>query len=265
MPLSSNSDTAAAVSSAETTAPPLIGRLHSMESMGTVDGPGIRFVAFLQGCPMRCLFCHNPDTWDVKGEHQFDFTPEQLMAEVRKYKNFIRRGGVTCTGGEPLLQAEFVEAFFHLCRAEGLHTALDTAGTIWTEAARRAAAAADLILFDVKTVDDSLHKSYTGVERTHNDRFLRYLQEIGKPVWARHVVVPGITDRDDRLEAVAQYLKQFSVIERVEVLGYHMMGEYKYESLGLPYPLHGVEPLSPERKANAKAIFQAALPDVVVQ
>ena len=114
-------------------------------------------------------------------------------------------------------------------------------------------------------MDDSLHKSYTGVERTHNDRFLRYLQEIGKPVWARHVVVPGITDRDDRLEAVAQYLKQFSVIERVEVLGYHTMGEYKYESLGLPYPLHGVEPLSPERKANAKAIFQAALPDVVVQ
>lgn len=173
---------------------PIIGRIHSLESMGTVDGPGIRFVTFLQGCPMRCKFCHNPDTWDFSTKTKYELTPEELLREVRKYKNFIKSGGVTCTGGEPLMQAEFVEAFFNLCRVEGIHTALDTAGSIWTEAARRAAAAADLILFDVKTVDDSIHKDYIGVTRDHNARFLDYLQEIGKPVWLRHVVVPGITD-----------------------------------------------------------------------
>ena len=168
---------------------PIIGRIHSLESMGTVDGPGIRFVTFLQGCPMRCKFCHNPDTWEIGAKTKYELTPEELIREVRKYKNFIKSGGVTCTGGEPLLQAEFVEAFFNLCRAEGIHTALDTAGSVWTEAARRAAAAADLILYDVKTVDDSIHKDYIGVTRDHNARFLDYLQEIGKPVWLRHVVV----------------------------------------------------------------------------
>lgn len=243
---------------------PIIGRIHSLESMGTVDGPGIRFVTFLQGCPMRCKFCHNPDTWDTGAEVKYEYTPEKLMREVRKYKNFIRSGGVTCTGGEPLLQAEFVEAFFHLCRAEGIHTALDTAGSVWTEAARRAAAAADLVLFDVKTVDDTIHKDYIGVTRTNNARFLDYLQEIGKPVWLRHVVVPGITDTDERLHSVAEYLRSYTVIERVEVLPYHTMGAFKYESLGMKYPLENVEPLSKERKENARAIFAAHLPNIKI-
>ena len=243
---------------------PIIGRIHSLESMGTVDGPGIRFVTFLQGCPMRCKFCHNPDTWEISAKTKYEFTPEELMREVRKYKNFIKSGGVTCTGGEPLLQAEFVEAFFNLCRAEGIHTALDTAGSVWTEAARRAAAAADLILYDVKTVDDSIHKDYIGVTRDHNARFLDYLQEIGKPVWLRHVVVPGITDDDERLNAVAEYLKPYTVIERVEVLPYHTMGAFKYESMGLSYPLEGVEPLSKERKENAHNIFARHLPGVKI-
>lgn len=243
----------------------LIGHLHSIESMGTVDGPGLRFVAFMQGCPMRCQFCHNPDTWEIGGEAKFHYTPEELMAQVRRYKNFIKKGGVTCTGGEPLIQAEFVEAFFNLCRAEGIHTALDTAGGVWNEAARRAAAAADLILFDVKTVDDELHKSYIGVPRKNNAAFLDYLLEIGKPIWVRHVVVPGITDRDDRLHAVAEYLKKYAaIIERVEVLPYHIMGTYKYESMGLTYPLEGVEPLSKERAENARAIFREHLDVKVV-
>jgi len=243
---------------------PIIGRIHSLESMGTVDGPGIRFVTFLQGCPMRCKFCHNPDTWDFSAKTKYELTPEELLREVRKYKNFIKSGGVTCTGGEPLMQAEFVEAFFNLCRVEGIHTALDTAGSVWTEAARRAAAAADLILFDVKTVDDTIHKDYIGVTRDHNARFLDYLQEIGKPVWLRHVVVPGITDDDARLNALAEYLKPYTVIERVEVLPYHTMGAFKYESMGLSYPLEGVEPLSAERKENARAIFAQHLPDIKI-
>lgn len=244
---------------------PIIGRIHSFESMGTVDGPGLRFVTFLQGCPMRCQFCHNPDTWEIGGEAKHLFTPEQLMKEVRKYKNFIKSGGVTCTGGEPLVQAEFVEAFFKLCHAEGLHTALDTAGAVWNEAARRAAAEADLILFDVKTVDDTLHKSYIGVSRKNNAAFLDYLLDIRKPVWIRHVVVPGITDRDDRLHAVGAYLEKYaSIIERIEVLPYHIMGSYKYESMGMKYPLEGVEPLSRERADNAVRIFREHLDVKVV-
>ncbi len=244
----------------------MIGRIHSLESMGTVDGPGIRFVTFLQGCPMRCQFCHNPDTWDPHAKVQYELTPEQLFAEVKKYRNFIRSGGVTCTGGEPLMQAEFVAAFFDLCRASGIHTTLDTAAGVWNEAARRAVDRADLVLFDVKTVDDDLHKTYIGVSRRNNAAALDYLLATQKSTWIRHVVVPGITDREDRLQAVAEYLRPYAaIIERVEVLPYHTMGEYKYRQLGLDYPLRGVEPLSPERKAAAKAIFQAALPEVKIQ
>ena len=243
---------------------PIIGRIHSLESMGTVDGPGIRFVTFLQGCPMRCQFCHNPDTWEIAAKTKYEMTPEELMREVRKYKNFIRTGGVTCTGGEPLVQAEFVEAYFKLCHEEGLHTALDTAGSVWNKAARRAAAEADLILFDVKTVDDSIHKEYIGVTRQNNARFLDYLQEIGKPIWLRHVVVPGITDRDDRLHAVSEYLEPYTVIERVEVLPYHVMGTYKYQEMGLKYPLEDVDPLSKERKENAQRIFAEHLPNITI-
>lgn len=243
---------------------PIIGHIHSLESMGTVDGPGIRFVVFLQGCPMRCQFCHNPDTWDMDVKASYELTPDELMREIRKYKAFIHTGGVTCTGGEPLLQAEFVEQFFYLCRKEGIHTALDTAGSVWNEVARRAAAAADLILFDVKTIDDSIHQSYVGVTRKNNARFLDYLQEIGKPVWLRHVVVPGITDDDARLHALARYLEPYTVIERVEVLPYHTMGSFKYKQMGLSYPLEGVPPLSKERKENARSIFAQHLPAVKI-
>lgn len=236
--------------------PDLVGRIHSLESMGTVDGPGIRFVAFLQGCPMRCLFCHNPDTWDLRAKVQYELTPEQLMAEVRKYKAFIRNGGVTLSGGEPLMQPEFVEQFFRLCRAERIHTALDTAGGIFNEATQRALDAADLVLFDVKTVDDELHKSYIGVPRTNNARTLDYLLEKRKPIWLRHVVVPGITDRDERLHALGQYLQPYApIIERVELLAYHTMGIHKYQVLGLEYPLQGVENLTADRKQNAKDIL----------
>lgn len=240
--------------------PPPLGRIHSLESMGTVDGPGLRFVAFLQGCPMRCQFCHNPDTWELRREVQYELTPQQLLQEVRKYKNFIRTGGVTLSGGEPLMQAEFVEQFFQLCRAEGLHTALDTAGGIYNEASLRAIDAADLVLFDVKTTDDELHKTYIGVPRTNNARTLDYLLHTQKPIWLRHVLVPSITDTDERLHALGKYLQAYTpIIERVELLAYHTMGIHKYEMLGLKNPLEGLENLTPESKANAKAILSQYL------
>lgn len=225
-----------------------MGRIHSLESFGTVDGPGIRFVVFLQGCPMRCQFCHNPDTWDVEEKVKYEWTAEELMEEVLRYKNFIRTGGVTCTGGEPLVQAQFVADFFALCHKQGIHTALDTSGALpLSDAVRNAIAESDLVMLDVKTVDDSFHETYTGHSRQNNHAMLEYLQQTGKPTWLRHVVVPGITDTEESLTAFARYAAQYSVVERIELLPYHAMGAYKYETMGIPYPLKDVPPLKPER------------------
>lgn len=244
----------------------MIGRVNQLESFGTVDGPGIRFVVFFQGCPLRCQFCHNPDTWsstlegvDNQGKGSGEFSPEELLQEVLRYKNFIRTGGVTATGGEPLMQAEFLREFFRLCKNDSIHTCLDTSGAIFNEKAKAVMDYTDLVMLDLKTLDDNLHKSYTGATRDNNHRWMEYLQEIGKPTWIRHVVVPTITDNEERLQAVADYVSQFSCIERVELLGYHIMGEAKYKKMGIPYPLEGIPPLSPERLNEIREIFAQKL------
>lgn len=240
------------------------GRIHSIETLGAVDGPGIRFVAFMQGCPMRCEFCHNPDTWDMKAAVQFEWTAAELFAEVKRYKNFIRKGGVTVSGGEPLVQAGFVRDFFALCREAGIHTALDTSGAIASDQAFAVLDYTDLVLLDVKTVDDTLHQRYTGLPRTNNQRWLDHLLAIGKPVWIRHVVVPGRTYTDDRLRAVAQHLLPYlPVIERVELLPYHTMGRSKYQQLGIDYPLEGIADLSQPEIDHARDVFRSILPVMV--
>lgn len=243
----------------------ITGRIHSIESFGTVDGPGIRFLAFLQGCPMRCEFCHNPDTWDPHAPVQYEWTAQELLEETLRYRSFIRKGGVTLTGGEPLMQAAFVEEYFRLCHEQGIHTALDTSGVIFGNAETgepadvvlHALEQTDLVLLDVKTVDDALHKSYVGHSRSQNHAFLSYLQQIGKPTWIRHVVVPGRTDSDESLTAVAHYVAGYSVVERVELLPYHVMGSYKYEHLGIPYPLDGVPALSADAIQHARELFRS--------
>lgn len=242
----------------------MTGKIHSIESFGTVDGPGIRFIAFLQGCPMRCWFCHNPDTWDLHRKVQYEMTPQELLEEVKRYRSFIKTGGVTCTGGEPLMQAPFVAEFFRLCREAGFHTALDTSGVVVSEAAMQAVEQADLVMLDVKTVDDELHPRLTGVDRNNNKKFMQHLQDIGKPTWIRHVIVPDVNDDDAHLQAVADYVKQFDVVERVELLPYHVMGIYKYDELGIDYPLKGVDPLPQERLQLARQIFRNTLSCEVV-
>ena len=243
------------------------GSIHSLESFGTVDGPGIRFVVFFQGCPMRCQFCHNPDTWRYEAPAEESnhknvanghgtWTAQELLNEVLRYRNFIATGGVTATGGEPLMQAEFLAEFFRLCKREGLHTCLDTSGIYNNERVKEALEQTDLVLLDIKTLDDDLHRSYTGQDRTNNQAMLDYLQQIGKPTWIRHVVVPGITDDEARLRVLARHVARYSVVERVEILGYHTMGEAKYEKMGLEYPLKGVPGLSRERLENARRIFR---------
>ena len=205
----------------------MLGRIHSLESFGTVDGPGIRFVVFMQGCPLRCLYCHNPDTWEVKRETPYRLEPE-----------------------------EFLKEFFRLCRENGIHTALDTSGYICSGKALEVLEYVDLVLLDIKTIDAGLHPRLTAVKLDNTLRFLDELEKRGIPVWIRHVVVPGLTDNDEDLEKLAEYISRYKVVRKAELLPYHTMGTYKYEAQGLDYKLKGVEPLSAERLANAKAIFR---------
>lgn len=233
----------------------LRGNIHSFESFGTVDGPGIRFVVFMQGCPMRCRFCHNPDTWDPSARGQYDMSPEELLAEVKRYKSFIRSGGVTVSGGEPLLQAPFVAEFFRLCHDAGIHTALDTSGAILNEDAMCVYAQSDLVLLDIKTIRDTDHLSYTGCPPRSNRATMDYLRDVGKAVWIRHVLVPGHTYDDAQLHELGAYLKNYPNVEKVELLAYHTMGRHKWDKLGIEYPLDSVPPLSSEQLAHARSIL----------
>ena len=225
----------------------LLGRIHSIESFGTVDGPGVRFVAFMQGCPLRCLFCHNPDTWAADAQCQYEMTPRQLMDEVLRYRSFIKKGGVTVSGGEPLMQADFVAEFFSLCREEGIHTALDTSGAYTSERAMRVLDHTDLALLDIKTMNPGLYPRLTGVRQDNNLAFLDRLEERHIPTWIRHVVVPGLTDDDLWLDRLGQHTARYSCVERIEILPYHTLGKQKYERMGLKYPLDGIDALAKER------------------
>lgn len=248
------------------------GAIHSLESFGTVDGPGIRFVVFMQGCPLRCLFCHNPDTWKFitspslptgggKGGGSATgsgwWTPRELMDEVLKYRNFIKTGGLTVSGGEPLMQADFVRELFILAHEEGIQTCLDTSGAIVSEEALRVLDHTDIVLLDIKTMDPELYPRLTGVQQTNNLLFLKELQKRNIRTWIRHVVVPGLTDNDEWLLKLRDYVRGFSVVEKVDILPYHTMGVFKYDDLGIDYPLKGVEPLSPERTAEIRAMFSS--------
>ena len=237
----------------------MTGKIHSFESFGTVDGPGIRFVVFVQGCPMRCLYCHNPDTWSVDGGTQY--TAEEVASRILKYKNyFTGGGGATVSGGEPLMQAAFVEELFTILKKSGIHTALDTSGALYDARNPRAfdslLAVTDLVLLDIKHIDDGEHIKLTGRSNKNILAFARYLSDLGKPVWIRHVLVPGITDNDEYLHRLKAFLSTLTNVEKVEVLPYHTMGEVKYNKLGINYPLKGVQPPSPERVKNAKEILK---------
>ena len=240
----------------------MTGKIHSVESFGTVDGPGLRFVVFFQGCPLRCLYCHNPDTWNNSAPTAMEMSPRELLSEVLKYKNFIAKGGVTATGGEPLMQPEFLTEFFRLCREEKIHTALDTSGCILNDQVRELLTFTDLVLLDIKSIDPDMHKNLTGAPSGSSLRFLDYLEKEQIPAWIRHVIVPGYTDDDKHLEKLACCLKSYSTIRKIELLPYHTMGKNKYEQLGLIYPLEKTEALSDQRLTNARKIFQRELPDL---
>lgn len=241
-------------------APPsqIQGRIHSFESFGTVDGPGIRFVVFFQGCLMRCLYCHNRDTWDLdKGRL---VTVDDLMVELLSYKNYIvPHGGVTATGGEPTLQAEFITQWFKACKAEGIHTCLDTNGYPKRLDANIEALLeqTDLVLLDLKDLRNDVHKKLTGVSNEKVLDFARLLQKLNKKTWIRYVVVPGWTDDDATAHALGKFIESMQNIEKVELLAYHSMGAYKWESVGDTYTLNDVQPVAKETLERIEHIIQS--------
>lgn len=233
-----------------------IGNIHSYESFGTVDGPGIRFVIFLQGCPLRCKFCHNPDTWSTETE-KIKESAQDVFKRIVKYKRYFgKKGGVTVSGGEPLLQADFILELFKLCKKEGIHTAIDTSGYIFNDKTKEVLEYTDLVLLDIKAIDEKVYKELTGTELKNTLNFAEYLNSINKKTWIRHVVVPKITDDDNLLKRLADYIATLNNIEKVEVLPYHRLGEFKYKKMGIKYALEGIEELSAERFENAKSILK---------
>lgn len=233
----------------------IIGNIHSYESFGTVDGPGIRFVVFLQGCPLRCKYCHNPDTWSIT-DGKIQESAQEVFEKVKRYKKYFgKKGGLTVTGGEPLVQLDFVLELFKLCKRENIHTALDTSGYIFNNKVKEILEYTDLVLLDIKSIDEKVYKNLTGVELTNTLEFAQYLNKINKKTWIRHVVVPEITDNDDLLIRLSDYIFKLHNIENIEVLPYHKLGVFKYKELGLNYILDGIEELSKERLENAVNIL----------
>lgn len=238
------------------------GSLHSVETFGTLDGPGIRYVLFLQGCALRCLYCHNPDTWKMGAGKEVD--SQEVVKEILTYKNFIRKGGVTLSGGEPLLQPEFALDVIQSCREHGIHTAVDTAGSVPLLRSAPVLDAADLILLDIKSLKDSQCISLTGKSNSNTLATLDYCEQIGKPVWLRHVLVPGWTLEMSQLKELAEFLKPYQCIEKVELLPFHKMGEYKWKALKLQYQLGDITEPTEEELIQVKKLFaEAGLPVVL--
>ena len=235
-----------------------LGRVHSLETMGALDGPGLRCVVFLQGCPLRCQYCHNPDMWERDGGEQW--TAEDLVARVARYRPYFgQAGGVTLSGGEPLHQAEFAAAVLRGCREEGLHTALDTSGCRLDAAAREALDYTDLVLLDLKHTDPERHRALTGGELQRTLEFLEHVGARGLPLWVRQVIVPGWNDDAAAMAALAERVAPVAGLRRVELLPYHRLAMDKWERLGLPYPLSEVEEAPAARVAALGAVLRGEL------
>ncbi|MED3550694.1 pyruvate formate-lyase-activating protein [Cytobacillus praedii] len=239
----------------------MIGNIHSIETFGTVDGPGIRYVVFTQGCLLRCQYCHNADTWEIGTGKQMSVS--EIMSELHSYLPFIEAsgGGITVSGGEPLLQIPFLIELFKNCKEAGIHTTIDSSGgcysnsPLFQEQLKVLLQYTDLVLLDLKQIDKEKHKRLTGLTNEHILTFARYLSENEIPVWIRHVLVPTISDDEQDLIKLGKFIRSLTNVEKVEVLPYHKLGVYKWEALGLEYPLKEIEPPSEETTARALRIL----------
>ena len=233
------------------------GYVHSIETFGLVDGPGVRFIAFMAGCAMRCKYCHNPDTWSMSVGEQFE--AEELVKRALRYKSYWKNGGgITVSGGEPMLQAEFVTELFTLAKKAGIHTTLDTSAQPWNkddEKFQKLLEVTDLVMLDIKEFDSSAHKELTGFSNENIIEFAHYLSDIGKPMWIRHVLVPGVTGSEESLTKIKGLVDSLKTVEKIEILPYHSFGKPKWEKLGIDYSLKDVKPPSEEELEHAKSIL----------
>lgn len=236
------------------------GRIHSIETFGTVDGPGTRFVVFVQGCPMRCAYCHNPDTWPMNGGTLME--PEEIFAQYKRNEGFYKGGGITVTGGEPLLQVDFLIDFFTIAKENNVHTCIDSSGiafkpdnTSYIEKLDRLMKLTDLVMLDIKHIDPEKHKELTSQPNEGILAFAKYLEEKQIDMWIRHVVVPGLTDDDKYLFDLGYFIGQFSNLKALDVLPYHTMGETKYQKLGIPYKLIGVPAMDKNQVVEKKEVI----------
>lgn len=235
------------------------GYIHSTESCGTVDGPGIRFVVFFQGCPMRCLYCHNPDTWEPHIGNQMSV--DEILKEFSSKAEFYKKGGITCTGGEPLLQIDFLTELFEACRERNIHTCLDTSGITFNENPEylkkldRLLESTSLVMLDIKHIDPIEHKKLTAQPNDMILKFAKYVDNKGIDIWIRHVVVPTITQNDEYLYKLGEFIATLHHLKALDVLPYHTMGVAKYENLGKEYPLKGIQPLDKKDAIAARQVI----------
>ena len=239
------------------------GYIHSLESFGSVDGPGVRYVIFLSGCAMRCQFCHNPDTWNMQAGTPY--TADELLEKALRYRSYWgSKGGITVSGGEPLLQIDFLLELFTKAKEKGVHTTLDTCGNPFTREEpffskfEKLMEVTDLVMLDIKHMDEEQHVLLTGQKNDNILDMAKYLSDTGKSMWIRHVLVPERSDRDDYLWKLHDFIEKLDHVERVEVLPYDTLGVYKWKELGIPYGLEGIEPPTQERIQNANEILKTA-------
>ena len=235
----------------------ILGNIHSIESCGTVDGPGIRFVVFVQGCPMRCKYCHNPDSWSTETNQQMSVS--EILEKYDGVKEFVKSGGLTVTGGEPLMQIDFVTELFKAAKAKNIHTALDTSGILFnkgnTAKIDELLKYTDLVLLDIKHINNEEHIKLTGLPNTNILEFAQYLSQKTLPMWVRHVVVPEITYNEKYLRELGEFIGKLRNVKALDVLPYHDMAIPKYENLGINYPLKDIKPLTKEEALKARGFI----------
>lgn len=234
-----------------------IGRIHSFESFGAVDGPGLRFIIFMQGCSLRCKYCHNRDTWDLNSG--MEYTSDELVSKILRYKNYfsVSGGGVTVSGGEPLLQLDFLIELFTKLKENKIHTAIDTSGSFKiTEKMKQLINLTDLFLLDIKCINDEICKELTGVSNKNELEFSRYLSKIGKDMWIRQVLVPGYTDKETDLYNLKEFIAELTTVRKVEILPYHDLGKYKWKELGYKYELENIPTANSSDVERAKQILR---------
>ena len=233
------------------------GYIHSVETLGTVDGPGVRFVIFSQGCPHRCLYCHNPDTWRLKGGRVV--ASADLLDQIENASTFLKRanGGVTISGGEPLVQPKFIASIFRGCKEMNLHTALDTTGYLGKKASDVLLQDIDLVLLDIKSYEPETYRRVCGVDLQPTLDFARRLESMGRKMWIRFVLVPGLTDAQANVEGLADFVASLKMVERVEVAPFHKLGEFKWKELRMPYRLTHTPSPTPEAVAKVRQAFSS--------